>query len=720
MMKKFIIILFAFVAVAGATFAYAQVGAGNASLGLKKDLTGLFILTVKDPDGIQEFWLTPPGKTRYGGQVNCPRTFVNNTVVLDAPADFTPTLGAYIVDCQGNREDFTVASPVNGVTFGVSAASAQKAKTVPAPVAPATPLPAQSAGGGGGASAAPSAAPEETVASAKYPIAELGNCANANECRAYCDEPANMSACVTYAEAHNIISAEKAERGKKFLAASAKGTNPGSCATPDSCASYCEDIAHIDECLAFAEDNDFIPAEELVDARRAAKAKRDGLAFPGGCTSKTSCEQYCGDAAHGEECLAFAEKSGMLLPEKLAEARKMMEFLRRGETPGGCNSEASCNVYCEGEGHFDECIAFAEKAGFVNPEEARAVRAAGGKGPGGCKSKTQCEAFCNDPAHVDECIDFGVKAGFVKPEEAEAVRKAGGKGPGNCRSKESCETYCADPAHTEECLDFAMRAGLVKPEEADIVRKAGGKLPGGCRGFAECQAYCMDPAHQSECASLVESAGIKIPEGAGMPGGFGEAGRAEMFQGERERHVRVEASEDPKIVACFKERAGEEFFVRQREGRLAGKDEALKAEDMLRGCGAIFVPRWIEILKEAQSARPADYACAVSKLGQGVVDRILAGEEVSGSSWVVENECRFLQAPGGFAPQAVMPDIPVSIPVTGAGAPDTQAIQKQIEEQYRAQIPVAPPGYEAEFERQRKLIEEQYRQQYQQQYQQQY
>lgn len=703
-MRRILLLLPVFAILAVTAFAEAQSVSGNAAVHFKKDLTGLFIVTVKDPDGIKEFWLTPKGKGRYGGEIDCPRVFVNNTVQLEDPGDFTPTLGVYVVDCRGNRENFVADPPQNGVTFGRAeekAEEAPRAKTEAAAISEAR---------------QPAAEEPAKPTAVTAPVPELGNCASEDECRAYCDDPDNMEACVAYAERTNRLSAEEISRAKKFLEVKKSGGGPGGCTTPDGCMSYCEDIAHIDQCLAFAEENNFLSGEELADVRRAAKAKRDGIAFPGGCSSKSSCEAYCENGEHIDECLAFAEQSGFLPPEELAEVRRFAPLMRKGETPGQCKSKKSCESYCEVEGHFDECVAFAEKAGLMTATEASAIRESGGKGPGGCKSKTQCETYCNDPAHLDECVDFGIRAGLVKPEEAEMVRKAGGKGPGDCRSKESCEAYCADPAHGEECLDFGLRAGFIKPEEADIVRKAGGKLPGGCRGFAECQAYCTDPAHQSECASLIEAAGIKIPEEVGMPGGMGGGGRGELFEQERQRHIQRVQQEDPNILECLKSKVGEEVFLRRQSGRLQNEGEALRVEETLRSCNATLVQRWQEIIKVAQSERPADYVCVVSKLGQGVVDRILGGEEVAGSSWVIESECRFLPSTGGTPADIIKQVLPA---VQRGETPDVDAIKRQIEEQYKAQIPEVPPGYEAKYERQKQLIEEQYRQQFQQ-FQQQY
>ncbi|GEM_PF-1779436 len=432
MIKKIAFLLFGLgVITAGA--AYAQTVAMNSSIGLKKDLTGLFVLTAKDPEGIKEFWLLPTGKSRYGGELDCPRTFVNNTVALDEGGDFAAPLAAYIIDCQGNREDFTLAKPKGGATFGERPA-VPKAEPVVAVTAPV-------------------AAPKPAAVTA--PIPALGGCANEKECRAYCNDPAHMEACVAYGEKNNLLSSEDASRAKKFFDAQKGGGTPGACTSADSCASYCENIAHIDECIAFAEKHNFLSGEELADARRAAKAKSDGLAFPGGCTSKASCENYCEAAGHIEECLAFAEKSGFLPPEELAQARKVAPLIARGEAPGGCTSKKSCEAYCDGEGHLDECIDFGVKAGFVKPEEVEMIKKTGGKGPGGCHSKEQCATYCQQ--NQQDCMSWAKENGLEGEFSGPSGGAGGFSGPGGCKSQEECQTYCKD--HQAECQGFGPPSG---------------------------------------------------------------------------------------------------------------------------------------------------------------------------------------------------------------------------------------------------------------------
>lgn len=254
-----------------------------------------------------------------------------------------------------------------------------------------------------------------------FPIPELGNCGSESECRAYCDQADHIRGCIEFAQAHNLIPPEEASRAKKFADIAATG-GPGGCRSPEECEAYCSDFSHIEECLAFAE-RIGMPKEAIAEARKVLRARAEGAEFPGNCKTKDECQHYCFEQGHMEECLAFGEKTGLMDREEAAMARRMLELMQRGETPGGCQSPQACQDYCQGGEHFEECIAFAERMGFVKPQEAEAFRKTGGKGPGGCNSRESCEAFCNNPANQETCINFAKEHGFIREEELRAVEE---------------------------------------------------------------------------------------------------------------------------------------------------------------------------------------------------------------------------------------------------------------------------------------------------------
>lgn len=295
----------------------------------------------------------------------------------------------------------------------------------------------------------------------QFPVAELGNCQSEVECRSYCEKPKNTKVCLDFAEKHNLISEEELAKARKFFEV---GKGPGGCTTEESCKSYCDDVSHIDECIAFAEENDFLPPEELEEAKKVQTALAQGAQLPGNCRSKTECDNYCGDSAHMEECIAFAEAAGFIPADELEEAKKVLEAVRKGAKPPPCRGRAQCDAYCGEPEHFEECISFAEAAGFVSSEEAAMARKTGGQGPAGCRGREECDRFCQDENNLEVCLAFAKEHGLISEKDAEMARKTGGKGPGGCRGREECEDFCEDPTNQEICFNFAKEHGLI-PEE---------------------------------------------------------------------------------------------------------------------------------------------------------------------------------------------------------------------------------------------------------------
>ena len=166
---------------------------------------------------------------------------------------------------------------------------------------------------------------EASLENVVFPVAELGNCGDEAECRKYCDNSGNITACLAVAEKYDLMSKEELTEAKKFAEI---GSGPGGCTDKAVCESYCEDANHIDECVTFAEANGLMSAEELTEAKKVQAALRRGAKLPGGCTNKESCDNYCGDSNHMEECVTFAEAAGFIPAEELEDAKKMLQALK--------------------------------------------------------------------------------------------------------------------------------------------------------------------------------------------------------------------------------------------------------------------------------------------------------------------------------------------------------------------------------------------------------
>jgi hypothetical protein len=203
-----------------------------------------------------------------------------------------------------------------------------------------------------------------------FPITELGKCKSEAECKIYCDNQDNILACVDFAEKNGMMSAEEVARAKEFSDV-LQGKGPGSCKDKKTCEAYCDGTDHMDECLSFAEAHNMISKDELEQAKKVMIALKSGAKLPGRCKDKNSCDAYCKDMGHIDECISFASVAGFMTPEEAEQAKKIMPFLKSGETPGKCATKDDCLSYCDDEGHAEECFNFAKKANMIPADKLK-------------------------------------------------------------------------------------------------------------------------------------------------------------------------------------------------------------------------------------------------------------------------------------------------------------------------------------------------------------
>lgn len=512
----------------------------------------------------------------------------------------------------------------------------------------------------------PAGPTEEEIAESgiTFPVAELGNCADKNECRNYCNEPGNMPACISFAKKHGLMNEAEAAQAKRFAETIRSGNSPGGCRGPLECEAYCSQLDHMDECLAFAESHG-IRDPEIEEAKRIAKYIREGGQMPGGCNSRAECAAYCGDFRHAEECFEFAVNAGIAqehkdfggpegfegVPPSSEQFRKLMELARSGETPGGCSS------------------------------------------------KDQCERYCSIQTHFDECVDFGVKVGFMTAEEAERIRQTGGFGPGGCNSPKSCREYCNVPANQEACFSFASEHGFISDEEIRHAKE----------GFASLRAG-LEQAPPEVAACLRSSLGpniiTDIQSGNLTPGpAIGERVR-ECFEkfGHRGGPQEIFRDAPPEVLACLEEKMGEDF-QKLRSGEFIPTPEMADTFrvcfekvrfDQFGGPGGEFGgPPPVEFL---HNAPPGIAACLKAKLGDDF-ERIKSGDVPPPAAFEAEvRACfeEFMPSPeahGGFGPpggvDGKFDDFPPEVVRC-----IKNRVGKQFEQVQRGEVP-AGSGFEA-------------------------
>ena len=269
-----------------------------------------------------------------------------------------------------------------------------------------------------------------------YPITELENCADKAVCKVYCDEPANVDACLSFAEKNNMMSGEEVTSAKNFKKAGMIG--PGQCKGKDECQKYCSAPDNMDECITFAEKNGLMSSDKLEKIKGQAKKVKAAIAKgikPPACSSPDECSSYCSKTEHMEECINFSIEAGIMDEQEQEDAEKVLSAIKEGIQPPACAGKDECDTYCSETKHMEECLTFAMKAGMMTGEEKgqaqktiNAIR--NGIIPPNCKGEEECKTYCAEESNLEECITFGEAIGKIKKEDIEMIRNSGGKGFG--------------------------------------------------------------------------------------------------------------------------------------------------------------------------------------------------------------------------------------------------------------------------------------------------
>lgn len=415
-----------------------------------------------------------------------------------------------------------------------------------------------------------------------FPVPELGNCVDKDACRSYCDQPGNMLACISFAKTHGLMNGEDTDRAQKYVEDIKNKQTPGGCTDPQSCNTYCEETSHLDECLSFAKKHG-LSDDNIKQGEQIKNYLAQGGKMPGGCTSRSTCDTYCSNFSHAQECLAFAKSAGFL--KKIAADQGLSE----------------------------------EKL------QTLVDLTSSGNGPGGCQSKDQCESYCKDQSHMAECVDFGVKAGFITQDQADKVKKIGGKGPGGCSSETACKDYCSDPTHQEECFKFGEENGLIPQEDLKAAKEGIVRLKVGLENA---------PPEIKACLTSVLGADniAKIQAGTFTPGpGLGE--QMKQCAGKFKESFNSEDAfkgAPPEVAKCLKEKLGDSA-TKLLSGQTAPDASTADVfrvcmgqnQIMQEGSGRQGMP---DINQFLNGVPPEVQACIKDKLGSDFADKLAKGE----------------------------------------------------------------------------------------------
>jgi len=331
--------------------------------------------------------------------------------------------------------------------------------------------------------------PAQSIA---FPVAELGNCANKDECHAYCEKTENMEACASFAQKKGLSGAIESSRVKAFATKIKEGKGPGGCTSPSSCNQYCTNVKNIDECVAFAEKNG-LKGSNYEEGKKIQNFLKEGGTTPGNCQTNGECSAYCGQFSHAKECADFAQKAGLgqkegVKPKINSQMTKLASLAESGETPGQCGTKDECEKYCSDKEHRSECVDFSVKMGFVPAETASRLKQSFVPGPGGCDSSDSCRTFCGVEENKEVCLQYAKDRGLnasvnvlekkIQTSTSQSLKREDGSFPPavlGCLKEKAPEVFALIEAGKTEEMTIDMKGKITgcvnsnKPKEMNPI-----------------------------------------------------------------------------------------------------------------------------------------------------------------------------------------------------------------------------------------------------------
>lgn len=177
-----------------------------------------------------------------------------------------------------------------------------------------------------------------------YPIPELGDCRDGKECYLYCAIPQNQPACWSYAKfklGGSVLgeNSETPEGKAQRLGITFPIAELGNCANVAQCKAFCENAANHETCMSFARKKGM--QKDDANIRQMDEEKKQPLLEKAktelGCTSVEACKALC--EQNKALCAVFAKKHIINKEVGGTSPNIRMENL-------GCKTEAECKALC--------------------------------------------------------------------------------------------------------------------------------------------------------------------------------------------------------------------------------------------------------------------------------------------------------------------------------------------------------------------------------------
>lgn len=389
----------------------------------------------------------------------------------------------------------------------------------------------------------------------RYPVRELGNCRNSQECFLYCQIPENTPVCWSYGT--YIMNGAQSVLGETTVSITYPIVELGSCSDANACFIYCNQPKNQSACYTYAKNHGLIAGEEDESGDDLPPDKMQEIISSArtelGCEGKEQCMSICGQPENYATCEAFARKHNLYRGPPPIDGHggpPPSEILEKAKTELGCTSERSCMEFCNKPENAEKCMDFAKnnklmredeyekrKEEFDNYKEQKEKMLTEAKQELGCDSYESCAKFCGDPKNVEKCMTLGRRHGMGPPPNQNYPV------PRPCANEAECRAYCEK--NPEECRGFSESTSSLNPPplspappasmnrqgenyiQPEQMKKDGYRKyddyqkypekpetkeaksgdflgPGGCKTEGECKSYCEK--HPSECPGFPSSA----------------------------------------------------------------------------------------------------------------------------------------------------------------------------------------------------------------------
>lgn len=255
----------------------------------------------------------------------------------------------------------------------------------------------------------------DTTVNITYPITQLGNCASAQECFIYCNQPQNQYACLSYARQNGLVKNDTASESSPSAEIMQAAQTELGCSSKETCMALCNEQSNMDKCRTFAQNHGLGKEPTGLSAKVLQKAQTEL-----GCDGTTSCSGFCQKVENRDKCYQFAKENNLIPAAEVEKVQKMQaenqQLLETAKTELGCDTQTSCYTLCTNPANRDKCSALTHQfSGTQNStgQNLPSVNAlnnypsasgGGNLGPGGCKTESECKSYCQ--AHPDQCPGF--------------------------------------------------------------------------------------------------------------------------------------------------------------------------------------------------------------------------------------------------------------------------------------------------------------------------